>query len=299
MLLGSRALRISMSKSAIGKSNNLPDQPSGGNSPVSQSSNASSSSYRHSDGGAVPFQDPYALVPNYLTSQFFGLPRTAVVPINLQEESTKDLIARTVYVSGIDHSLEEDDLIHFFGMAGRVTACRIRGDTDHPTKFAFVEFSDLIGAQNALQCTGCTLAGGTLRVSRSKTAIQSTAPRMAFSKIKNEDKERILRTVYVGQVDLSLSEDDVKNYFSDCGVVTKVALAGDISHPTRFAFVEFTDLASAKKALLKTETIMCGRTIRVRPSKTPIYQAELDGSRKRSREEDGSGNMEVDKRPRY
>jgi RNA recognition motif-containing protein len=123
---------------------------------------------------------------------------------------------------------------------------------------------------------------------------------MAFSKIKNEDKERILRTVYVGQVDLSLSEDDVKNHFSDCGVVTKVALAGDVSHPTRFAFVEFTDLASAKKALLKTDTIMCGRTIRVRPSKTPIYQAEaeLDGSRKRSREEDGSGNIE-DKRPRY
>ena len=116
-----------------------------------------------------------------------GVPASRL-SVNVEDASRMDLIARTVYVSGIDHEIEEEDLIHFFGMAGRVTACRIRGDTDHPSKFAFVEFSDLVGAQNSLQCTGCALGSGVIRVSRSKTAIQSTAPRMAFNKIKNEDK---------------------------------------------------------------------------------------------------------------
>uniref|UniRef100_A0A6U3E2W7 RRM domain-containing protein n=1 Tax=Paramoeba aestuarina TaxID=180227 RepID=A0A6U3E2W7_9EUKA len=300
-LLGSRALKISMSKSVIGGNYTANKDAATFPAASSPSSSAVAPSYRAAGVPGEAAGDPYANA--YLA--VYGMAAGGAAPaaaaaqsrmgVNVEDASRMDLIARTVYVSGIDHEIEEEDLIHFFGMAGRVTACRIRGDTDHPSKFAFVEFSDLVGAQNSLQCTGCALGSGTIRVSRSKTAIQSTAPRMAFNKIKNEDKERILRTVYVGQVDLNLTEDQIKDFFSDCGAVTKVALAGDSAHTTRFAFVEFADLTAVKKALLKNDFPLGGQQIKVRPSKTPIYQGAE--SRKRARD-DGEHTSLEDKRAR-
>ncbi len=157
---------------------------------------------------------------NFLPNPFFNVtsssapasPAPSLSSLSLEEESKKDLIARTVYVSGIDHEvcfflspslflfaeqrlsrfhqsnlfsssfwmhsylpqLEEEDIKHFFGICGRVTACRIKGDTSHPTKFAFVEFGDLMGAKNAFQCTGYVLGKNILRVNHSKLAIEST-----------------------------------------------------------------------------------------------------------------------------
>jgi RNA recognition motif len=61
---------------------------------------------------------------------------------------------------------------------------------------------------------------------------------------------------------IQLTEEHLKNFFSECGVVTKVALAGDASHSTRFAFVEFADLIASKKALSKSESTLSGHTIK-------------------------------------
>jgi hypothetical protein len=53
-------------------------------------------------------QDPYGMQLQYLP-QIYGLPPRNVVqappPFNIEEESRKDLIARTVYVSGLDHGV--------------------------------------------------------------------------------------------------------------------------------------------------------------------------------------------------
>jgi len=193
-------------------------------------------------------------------------------PRSFADESMKDLISRTIYVSGIDHKLDEADVKHFFGMAGRVTACRIRSNPAQDAKFAFVEFSDRLSAQNALQCSGQALGKKTLKVSRSNSAIQTAPSRTPFSKISMEDRERILRTIYVGRIDHSLTEEQIGQFFADCGPIQKVALAGDESHPTRFAFVEFEDIDSSKNALSKDGQSLCGQLLEVRSSKTPIYQ---------------------------
>lgn len=48
---------------------------------------------------------------------------------------------------------------------------RICGDPRLPTRFAFIEFTTLAGAEAAKARTGTLLGGYNIRVSRSKTAI--------------------------------------------------------------------------------------------------------------------------------
>jgi hypothetical protein len=52
-----------------------------------------------------------------------------------------------------------------------VVDVRICGDPRLPTRFAFIEFIELAGAQAAKTRTGTLLGGYNIRVSRSKTAI--------------------------------------------------------------------------------------------------------------------------------
>ncbi|KFK27722.1 hypothetical protein AALP_AA8G421000 [Arabis alpina] len=85
---------------------------------------------------------------------------------------------------------------------------------------------------------------------------------------QNEDVIR--RTVYVGDVDQQVTEEQLASLFLSCGQVVDCRICGDKKSVLRFAFIEFTDIEGARSALTKSGTLFGSHPIRVLLSKTAI-----------------------------
>ncbi|GIL45759.1 hypothetical protein Vafri_2912 [Volvox africanus] len=83
-------------------------------------------------------------------------------------------------------------------------------------------------------------------------------------------EENIKRTVYISYVDCALTEENLAAFFSDCGRIIDCRICGDPNSAMRFAFIEFSEIESAQKALEKTGSLLGNSPLRVLPSKTAI-----------------------------
>jgi RNA recognition motif-containing protein len=159
----------------------------------------------------------------------------------------------TVYITGIDRQLNEDSLIQVFNFCGTITNLRLCGDTSKPTRFAFIEFLTRESAAMALSFTGIMLGNSPLKVLPSKSAIQGPRPvspaAVIMPALDPTYYERASRTLYVGSVDTRISPEELVKFFSQCGEVTKLCVAGDTIHAARFAFVEYSTAYEAHQAL--------------------------------------------------
>ncbi|KAL1202392.1 Polyadenylate-binding protein-interacting protein 9 [Cardamine amara subsp. amara] len=88
------------------------------------------------------------------------------------------------------------------------------------------------------------------------------------SKAQREDSIR--RTVYVSDIDQSVTEEGLAGLFSNCGQVVDCRICGDPHSVLRFAFVEFADDQGAREALSLGGTMLGYYPVRVLPSKTAI-----------------------------
>ncbi|XP_073282339.1 polyadenylate-binding protein-interacting protein 12-like isoform X1 [Primulina huaijiensis] len=181
----------------------------------------------------------------------------------------EDAIRRTVYVSDFDHQVTEEQLACLFINCGQVVDCRICGDPNSVLRFAFVEFTDEEGAQNALSLAGTMLGFYPVRILPSKTAIAPVNP--TFLPRSEDEREMCARTIYCTNIDKKVTEADVKLFFeSVCGEVVHLRLLGDYRHSTRIAFVEFVRAESAIGALNCSGAVLGLLPIRISPSKTPV-----------------------------
>ncbi|KAF9946224.1 Protein srek1IP1 [Mortierella alpina] len=71
------------------------------------------------------------------------------------------------------------------------------------------------------------------------------------------------KTVYVGNLPLTVTKEQLEEVFHDCGRITRVNIAGKPTHPTRFAFMDFETVEGAKKALSSTDKVIGDRALRV------------------------------------
>ncbi|KAH3762679.1 Polyadenylate-binding protein [Pelomyxa schiedti] len=198
-----------------------------------------------------------------------------------KQQLSVEQVARTVYVAGVDIQLTEEQVQQFFSVCGPVTAVRLCGDTGHPSRFAFVEFATIEAAMTAQSLSGLSVGNHAIKVSPSKTAIQSGTLTPTVS-LPPEDKVRARRTLYVGSVDVNATENDLRMLFSACGTVSKVVLAGDTVHAARFAFVEMSTDEEALKAVSLNGTLLGDRPIRVNQSKTPITNSSAAAAYRQS-----------------
>ncbi|VVB00314.1 unnamed protein product [Arabis nemorensis] len=88
------------------------------------------------------------------------------------------------------------------------------------------------------------------------------------SKAQREDSIR--RTVYVSDIDQSVTEEVLAGLFSGYGQVVDCRICGDPHSVLRFAFVEFSDDQGARAALTLGGTMIGYYPVRVLPSKTAI-----------------------------
>ncbi|KAF3542832.1 hypothetical protein DY000_02004216 [Brassica cretica] len=89
-----------------------------------------------------------------------------------------------------------------------------------------------------------------------------------ISKAQREDSMR--RTVYVSDIDQTVTEEGLAGLFSNCGQVVDCRICGDPHSVLRFAFVEFADDQGARGALSLGGTMLGYYPVRVLPSKTAI-----------------------------
>ncbi|XP_036361440.1 splicing regulatory glutamine/lysine-rich protein 1 isoform X7 [Octopus sinensis] len=84
--------------------------------------------------------------------------------------------------------------------------------------------------------------------------------------------EEIRRTVYVFNIDSSVTAEQLLAFFSQVGEVKYVRMAGEENMPTRCAFVEFTDQRAVATVLTYNNTMLGGRPIKVSHANSSIVK---------------------------
>ncbi|RLN24127.1 polyadenylate-binding protein-interacting protein 9-like [Panicum miliaceum] len=87
---------------------------------------------------------------------------------------------------------------------------------------------------------------------------------------RTEREDSIRRTVYVSELDHTVTEERLADIFATCGQVVDCRICGDPHSVLRFAFIEFSDEEGARTALNLGGTIFGFYPVRVLPSKTAI-----------------------------
>nr|GFA00723.1 hypothetical protein [Tanacetum cinerariifolium] len=174
-----------------------------------------------------------------------------------------DAIKRTVYVSDLHHLVTEAQLAGLFVYCGQVVDCRVCGDPKSPLRFAFIEFTDLEGAQNALTLSGTMLGRYPIKVLPSKTAIApfffesfcGEVYRFAMAEsatVALSCSGAVLGSfpIRVSPSKTAVTKRDLKFFFeSFCGEVYRMRMLEDPQHHRLIAFVEFAMAESATVAL--------------------------------------------------
>ncbi|KAL8507796.1 hypothetical protein ACS0TY_018362 [Phlomoides rotata] len=94
--------------------------------------------------------------------------------------------------------------------------------------------------------------------------------RMNGRAFRAQREDSIRRTVYVSDLDLNITEEQLAALFSGYGQVVDCRVCGDPHSRLRFAFVEFSDEFSARAALCVNGTLLGRSPVKVLPSKTAI-----------------------------
>ncbi|CAG8646440.1 8083_t:CDS:2 [Rhizophagus irregularis] len=108
-------------------------------------------------------------------------------------------------------------------------------------------------------------SSNSLAAIRSNPAISPTVAQFDPAKA-----EEISRTVYIGNINSSISEPELTQFFSACGPVAYVKMAGDPAQPTRFAFLEFATYEGAQAAMQMNGVMLGDRPLKVNHSKNAI-----------------------------
>ena len=178
----------------------------------------------------------------------------------------------TVHVRDVPSEVTEHQLAQAFASCGPVVECRMCGDPNSAShRFAFVAFPTQQAANTALTLSGMSLGGGVVKILQSKTPVIPVNPMLLPQ--TEEELEMCSRTVYVANVAREATEDVLRDFFEQlCGGVARIHVLCNIhsAHNSCVAFVEFITSAAAATALSCSGRAICGRPIRVSPSKTPL-----------------------------
>jgi arginine/serine-rich splicing factor 12 len=153
-------------------------------------------------------------------------------------------------------------------------------------KECLVEFEDSEAAGLALHLTGTKLYDRVFEVKiRTLEEIEQQKQILAISSMFNtppafnpilqpnitvEKANKIARTVYVGNLNTSITEKELIDFFSVCGPISYAKMAGDVSHPSRFAFLEFATIDAAKNAMNMSGSFFRDKIIKVNHSNNVI-----------------------------
>ncbi|KAI1823461.1 RNA-binding domain-containing protein [Xylaria intraflava] len=80
------------------------------------------------------------------------------------------------------------------------------------------------------------------------------------------------RSIFVGNVDYSVSPEEIQAHFQSCGSINRVTILLDkfTGQPKGYAYVEFTEPSLVAQALVLNDSVLKNRHIKVTPKRTNI-----------------------------
>ncbi|KAI8059639.1 hypothetical protein BC940DRAFT_313241 [Gongronella butleri] len=204
--------------------------------------------------------------------------RSASPPVPPEERDR-----RTVFVTQLAQRLKNRDFHDFFSQAGRVRDARIITDknTRRSKGVGYVEFYEQESVAKALELSGQKLAGIPVLVQlteaeKNRLAMQASmdgggipaAVTAAAAALQGKGKPvgNIDQRLYVGSINYTITEDDLKQVFQPYGPIDFVDLHRDptTGRSKGYAFIQFRKVEDAREALNKMNGFeLGGRQLKV------------------------------------
>ncbi|XP_019097026.1 PREDICTED: RNA-binding protein 39 [Camelina sativa] len=186
----------------------------------------------------------------------------------VEPEADPERDQRTVFAYQIALRATERDVYEFFSRAGKVRDVRIIMDriSRRSRGIGYVEFYDTMSVPMAIALSGQPLLGQPVMVKPSeaeKNLVQSTTAAGAGGMLGPYSGGA--RRLYVGNLHINMSEDDLRKVFEPFGSVELVQVPRDETGLCKgFGFVQFARLEDARNALnLNGQLEIVGRAIKV------------------------------------
>ncbi|KAL1188532.1 Nucleolin 1 [Cardamine amara subsp. amara] len=187
----------------------------------------------------------------------------------VEPEADPERDQRTVFAYQIALRATERDVYEFFSRAGKVRDVRIIMDriSRRSRGIGYVEFYDTMSVPMAIALSGQPLLGQPVMVKPSeaeKNLVQSTAAAAGAGGMLGPYSGGA-RRLYVGNLHINMSEDDLRKVFEPFGSVELVQVPRDETGLCKgFGFVQFARLEDARNALnLNGQLEIAGRAIKV------------------------------------
>uniref|UniRef100_A0A7N0SVC4 Uncharacterized protein n=1 Tax=Kalanchoe fedtschenkoi TaxID=63787 RepID=A0A7N0SVC4_KALFE len=166
-----------------------------------------------------------------------------------------------IYVKNLDLGMTEQELQEKFAKFGKILSLVISKDENGSSKgFGFVNFENPDDARRAVEAmNGLQLGSKNLYVGRAqKKAEREQILRQQFEEKRQEQIQKYKDcNVYVKNINDSVSEDMLRELFSQCGSITSVKIMQDIKGISRgFGFVCFSTRDEANKAVSTFQSYM-------------------------------------------
>ncbi|KAM7468320.1 hypothetical protein LguiB_015882 [Lonicera macranthoides] len=169
--------------------------------------------------------------------------------------SSPDVKYTNLYMKNLDSDVTEDFLMEKFSEFGKIVSLVISKDDNGASRgFGFVNFENPDDARKAMETmNGLQLGSKVLYVARA----QKKAEREQILRRQFEDqrKEQMLKyqasNVYVKNIDDDVTDEELREHFSQCGTITSAKLMRDEKGRSKgFGFVCFSMPEEANKAVI-------------------------------------------------
>eukprot|EP01083_Nonionella_stella_P008808 25461_1 len=87
-----------------------------------------------------------------------------------------------------------------------------------------------------------------------------------------EDILTVARTIYVGNLDTRVTEDQLRKFFTKCGTVLYIKMSGNQLQGARYCFIEFATQQEAQVAMCihGKDALLFDKTLKIGPAQNPI-----------------------------
>jgi RNA recognition motif-containing protein len=210
----------------------------------------------------------------------------------------------SIIVTNISPLLELVHLKELFECCGPISKSSIQKDAEGKPSSCRLTFKDPAHAKAAIFLSGTPLGDRSLQVSADMPQNNNSLPAAAVTNVANnlvlpitlpgtglntntatvtipgmnstlntqKRADEVLRTVYVGNLGPQIEAEILKQFFSACGEISFVKIAGASDNASRYAFIEFKELGHAAMAMQLTGSMLGDRQIKVGKANNPIVK---------------------------
>lgn len=172
--------------------------------------------------------------------------------MNQKSNENQSKEQREIFVRNLSYEVEEDELKAYFEKFGIISNVKIIKKDGRSKGIGFVEFEKHEEAQKLLD---------------DKPELELNGRKMNINWAdKNEGNKtnEKTKTIFVGNLDYEIKEEEIEEFFSECGKIESIRIAKDPSGKLKgFCHIDFQNEEDVEKALEKNGEDLKGRKIKV------------------------------------